>query len=227
MPQDQFPVTDRSRVRRRPDRARYDRETVFPILDAALIGHVGVVIDGRPSIVPMLIARDGEALLLHGSPASRTMRALAAGAEACVSVALIDGLVLARSAFHHSANYRSVICYGRAEEIRNPEAKEQALARFTEKLVPGRSASLRPMLPKEVKGTMILRLPIEEVSAKVRTGGPSDDEEDYELPIWAGVLPLRTVAGEPLPDSRNLGHVEVPGHVLEMMAEWQAGGARA
>jgi len=222
-----FSTTPRTRVRRRPDRARYDRETVFGVLDEALIGHVGIVDDGRPSIVPMLIARDGETLLLHGSPASRTMKALAAGAEACVSAALVDGLVLARSAFHHSANYRSVVCYGTAAEVIDPGEKATALLRFTEKLVPGRTDFLRPMQPNEIKATMILRMLLDEVSAKVRTGGPMDDDEDYVLPIWAGVLPLGTAAGEPEADPRNLAGVELPEHVRELMRGGKSGGAQS
>jgi uncharacterized protein len=208
----------RTRVRRVPARGRYDRETIHAILDETLISHVGFAQDGEPVVIPMLHARVGERLYLHGSSASRLLRALAAGAPVCVTATLVDGLVLARSAFHHSINYRSVVVFGTARLVEPQEERLAALELFTEKLVPGRWPEVRPPSTQELKGTKVLSLPLDEASAKVRTGPPVDDDEDYDLPVWAGVLPMSTVVHEPEPDPRLDPRVEVPAHA----ARWRA-----
>jgi uncharacterized protein len=208
----------RTRVRRVPDRGRYDRETIETILDETLVSHVGVVHDGAPVVIPTLHARLGDRLYLHGSAASRLLRTLERGAEVCATATLIDGLVLARSAFHHSVNYRSVVVFGTAQLVQPESERVQALELFTEKLVPGRWPEVRPPSRQELKGTKVLSLPLDEASAKVRTGPPIDDDEDYELPVWAGVLPMSTVVHEPEPDPRLDPAVEMPAHV----ARWRA-----
>jgi len=208
--------TTRTRLRRLPKRGAHDRPTIDAILDEALIGHVAWVVEGgRPAVIPTLIARDGDHLLIHGSSASRTVRALRAGTEACVEVTHVDGIVLARSAFHHSMNYRSVILYGTLETVEDPE---HALEVFTEKLVPGRWPHVRRPSRQELKGTAVLALPITEGSAKIRTGPPVDDDEDYELDTWAGVVPLRVVAAAPTPDPRLRDGIELPDHVRALSA---------
>src|SRR3954471_15539998 len=189
--------TPRTKLTRLPKRGSHDLETLHAILDEALIGHVAWVQDGRPAVIPTLIARDGDRLLIHGSAKSRTLRALRSGTEACVEVTLVDGLVLARSAFHHSMNYRSAILYGTLEE--EPDA-ERALEIFTNKLVPGRWEHVRWPTRQELKATAVVSLPITEGSAKIRSGGPVDDEEDYALDTWAGVVPIALVHGAPHPD---------------------------
>src|SRR3954449_1773754 len=203
--------TPRTKLRRVPDRGSHDATTIHAILDEALIGHVAWVSeDHRPAVIPTLIARDGDNLLIHGSSASRTLRALRAGTEACVEVTHVDGIVLARSAFHHSMNYRSAILYGTLEEA--PD-KEHALEVFTEKLVPGRWAHVRWPNPQELKGTSVLRLPITEGSAKIRTGPPVDDDEDYALDVWAGVIALETRATTTTADPQLRDGINIPEHV--------------
>lgn len=197
-----YPVTERTRVRRRPQRAAYDKDTVHAILDAGIVCQVGFVDAGRPVVIPTIYARIGETVVFHGASRSRTLLAAGSGVELCFTVTLLDGLVLARSAFHHSANYRSVVAFGRARLVEDREAKTEALRAFTERLNPGRWAVVRPPTDAELKATSVLELPLEEVSAKVRSGGPIDDEEDYALPVWAGVIPLSLQAGTPIPDSR-------------------------
>ena len=192
-------MTDRTRVRRLPKRATYERETIHAILDEALVCHVGFVVDGAPVVIPTIHWRDGETLYVHGSAASRMLRTLKGGVEACVTVTLVDGLVLARSAFHHSMNYRSVVVFGTAREVTGEE-KNRALERLVEHIAPGRAADVRPPNEAELKQTLVLALPLEEASAKIRTGGPVDDEEDYALPVWAGVVPLKLTRGEPVRD---------------------------
>jgi uncharacterized protein len=192
--------TPRTKLRRVPNRGFHDRETVDAILDEALISHVGFVHDGRPAVIPTLHARVGDEVLLHGSAASRMLRALGEGVDVCLTATLIDGLVLARSAFHHSMNYRSVVLYGNARLITGDDELEQALEVFTEKLVPGRWADVRWPTKQELKGTAVLSLPIAEGSAKVRTGPPIDDDEDYALDVWAGVVPLRLTPSAAVPD---------------------------
>jgi nitroimidazol reductase NimA-like FMN-containing flavoprotein (pyridoxamine 5'-phosphate oxidase superfamily) len=194
--------SERSRVRRAPKRAEYDRETIDAILDEAVVAQLGFVADGQPFVIPTLHARVGDEVLIHGSAASRMVTLLGAGVPACLTVTLVDGLVLARSAFHHSMNYRSVVVLGQARFVEGPEERERALAAFTEKLIPGRWDEVRPPTRQELKGTRVLALPLTEASAKVRAGGPVDDEEDYDSDVWAGVVPLRTERGAPQPDTR-------------------------
>ena len=207
------PPSDRTRVRRVPQRGAYERETIEAILDETLISHVGFVHEGQPVVIPTLHARLGERLYLHGSAASRMLRTLQKGVPVCATATLVDGLVLARSAFHHSVNYRSVVVFGTATLIEPGDETVKALELFTEKLVPGRWADVRPPTRQELKGTKVLSLPLDEASAKVRTGPPIDDDEDYDLPVWAGVLPLATQVAEPQPDPRLDPAIETPGYV--------------
>jgi hypothetical protein len=205
--------TDRTRVRRVPQRGAYERETIETILDETLISHVGFVHDGHPVVIPTLHARLGDRLYLHGSAASRMLRTLQKGVPVCATSTLVDGLVLARSAFHHSVNYRSVVVFGTATLIEPGEETVKVLELFTEKLVPGRWADVRPPTRQELKGTKVVSLPLDEASAKVRTGPPIDEDEDYDLPVWAGVLPLATEASQPQPDPRLDPAIETPGYV--------------
>jgi uncharacterized protein len=205
--------SDRTRVRRVPQRGAYERETIDAILDETLISHVGFVHDGQPVVIPTLHARLGDRLYLHGSAASRMLRTLAKGVPVCATATLVDGLVLARSAFHHSVNYRSVVVFGTATLMDPGEETVKVLELFTEKLVPGRWADVRPPTRQELKGTKVLSLPLDEASAKVRTGPPIDEDEDYDLPVWAGVLPLATEVAEPQPDPRLDPAIEMPGYV--------------
>ena len=205
-----FVATDRTAVRRLPKRAAYDRPTVEAILDEALVCHVGFVVDGQPYVIPTIHARVGDRLYVHGSAASRMLRTLGAGPPVCVTVTILDGLVLARSAFHHSMNYRSVVVLGRARRVDDPGEKSAALEAIVEHVVPGRSREARGPDERELAATSVLRLDLVEASAKVRTGPPLDDEADMELPVWAGVIPLRLAAGEPVPDPRLLAGLEVP-----------------
>jgi uncharacterized protein len=197
-----FTPTARTQVKRLPKRASYDRAQVYSILDEGRVCHVGFVVDGQPYVIPTGYARVDDMLYLHGSAASRMLRSLDEGMAVCVTVTLVDGLVLARSAFHHSVNYRSVVALGRARPVTNCDEKLRALRSFTNHLVPGRWDEVRSPTGQELKATSVLVLPLAEVSAKVRTGPPLDDEEDYSLPIWAGVVPVRTEWCEPIPDAR-------------------------
>ncbi len=201
--------SSRTRVRRMPARADYERETIDAILDEALVAHLGFAVEGEPYVIPTLHARVGDRVCFHGSSASRTVRALAAGASVCLTVTLLDGLVLARSAVHHSVNYRSVVVLGKAVPIEDQAEKMAAIEAFTERLIPGRWDEARPPTAKELKAIQVLALPLNEASAKVRSGGPVDDEEDYALDTWAGVIPLETVAGEPMPDARLTNDIPV------------------
>ncbi len=205
--------TERTKVKRLPARGAYDRETIYSILDAGFICHVGFVVEGQPYVIPTGYARVGDELYIHGSSASRMLRNLAAGVEVCVTVTHVDGLVLARSAFHHSINYRSVVVLGRAELVTDADEKYAALEAFTEHIIPGRWPEIRWPNELEMKATSVLRLPIEEASAKIRTGDPKDDEEDYEMNVWAGIVPLETFAGEPIADAKLSNVIEVPEHV--------------
>jgi nitroimidazol reductase NimA-like FMN-containing flavoprotein (pyridoxamine 5'-phosphate oxidase superfamily) len=202
-----------TRVRRKPDRAAYDRPTIDAILDEGLVCHLGFVHEDRPFVIPTLYARAGDVVYVHGSAASRMLRALAGGILACLTVTLVDGLVLARSAFHHSVNYRSVVIQGTALPVTEPAEKERALEAFTEHVVRGRWANVRQPAARELRATAVLRLPIDEASAKARTGPPLDDEPDYELDVWAGVLPLRVEASAPEPDPRLRPGVQPPGYL--------------
>ena len=208
-----FTPTERTQVKRLPKRGAYDRETVFKILDEAFVCHVGFVVDGQPFVIPTNFGRSGETLYLHGSAASRMLRTLSEGIPVCVTVTLVDGLVLARSAFHHSANYRSVVVLGTARLVDEPAEKMEALRLFTEHIMKGRWDQIRWPNEQEMKGTTVLALPLEEVSAKVRTGGPIDDEEDYALPVWAGVLPLETSVKEPVPDPQRKSDQPIPSYL--------------
>ena len=206
-------LTDRTQLRRLPKRGSRDSETIHNILDAAFLAHVGFTTNGQPFVIPTLYGRDGDKLYLHGSAASRMLRELETGIPACVNVTIVDGLVLARSAFHHSMNYRSVVAFGTARKIVDPAQKIFALRAIAEHLMPGRWAQVRGPNEKELKATSVLEFAIEEASAKVRTGLPLDDEEDYELSVWAGVLPLRQTPDTPIADPRLLPGVEVPENV--------------
>lgn len=208
-----FIPTKRTKVQRLPDRGKYDRETVFSILDEGFVCHVGFVVDGQPFVIPTNYARVDGTLYLHGSSASRMLRTISDGVQVCVTVTLVDGLVLARSAFHHSVNYRSVVVLGRAALVQSAEEKMRALEAFTNHVVPGRWKDIRQPTESELKATSVLSLPLEEVSAKVRVGPPKDDEADYALSIWAGVLPLRVVAGAPIADSRLIAGLEPPAYL--------------
>jgi uncharacterized protein len=195
-----YAPTDRSRVRRVPQRATYDAEHVHAILDAGYVAHVGIAEGGQPFVLPMVYVRVDRTLYLHGARTARLLSALAEGVPMCATVTLLDGLVLARSAFHHSLNYRSVMVLGRGVGVVDEAERERAFAAFVDHVVPGRSADVRPPNEQERRATMLVKLPIDEASAKVRTGPPLDDAEDLSLPVWAGVLPLTLTPGVPLPD---------------------------
>jgi nitroimidazol reductase NimA-like FMN-containing flavoprotein (pyridoxamine 5'-phosphate oxidase superfamily) len=203
--------SERTRVKRLNKRAKYDKETVHGILDAMPICSVGYVFKGTPYVTPTLQWREDDHIYWHGSSASRMLETCI-DADVCVTVTMIDGMVMARSAFNHSCNYRSVMVMGKAYIIKDPAEKEQRLKAFTEKLFPGRWDILRPMNPQEFKATTVLSLPLSEASAKIRTGGPKDDDEDYALPIWAGVVPVSMQVGAPINDPRNLAGVLPPEH---------------
>ena len=190
--------TDLNRVRRSPKRGHYDRETIHAILDAGCLCHVGFASDDRPIVIPTLYGREDDSVYLHGSAASRMMKRLREGVPVCVSVAHVDGLVLARSAFHHSMNYRSVVVFGRCAEVTEEAEKRAALDRIVEHVIPGRTRDARGANDKELRQTMVVGLPLNEASAKIRSGPPKDDDEDLELDVWAGLIPLRTVAGDPV-----------------------------
>jgi len=202
--------SERTQVRRLRERGRYDRELIDSILDEALICHVGFVYEGGPVVIPTIHARIGDTLYFHGSPASRMLRSMRSGDEICVNVTLIDGLVVARAAFHNSMNYRSVVVFGSPRIVEDREEKLVAMEAVTEHVIPGRWADSRTMTGKELKATLVAALPLSEASAKVRTGGPNDDEADYDLPIWAGVIPLTVAAGEPVVDPALRLDVAVP-----------------
>ena len=204
-----IPVTKRTKVRRLAKRGNYDRDTIHAILDEALICHVGFVVNGAPVVIPTIHWRESDRLYVHGSAASRMLRNLKDGVDACVTVTLVDGLVLARSAFHHSMNYRSVVVFGKAQVVEGEE-KLRALDALVEHVVRGRSREVRPPNEIELRQTLVISLPLDEASAKIRTGGPVDDEEDYSLPVWAGVVPLKITAGEPVAD-RDVA-VEAPAY---------------
>jgi nitroimidazol reductase NimA-like FMN-containing flavoprotein (pyridoxamine 5'-phosphate oxidase superfamily) len=195
-----FPQTERTTIKRLPKRGVYDRQLVYAILDEGFICHVGFVAEGKPVVIPTGYARVDDQLYIHGSQASRMLRTLKTGIDVCVTVTLLDGLVLARSAFNHSMNYRSVVVFGKTVAIEEPGAKLAALRALAEHMIPSRWDEVRQPTDQELKATTVLSLPLEEVSAKVRTGPPLDDDGDYSLEVWAGVLPLKLVAGEPVKD---------------------------
>ncbi|MEX2160239.1 MAG: pyridoxamine 5'-phosphate oxidase family protein [Dehalococcoidia bacterium] len=206
--------TPRTTVRRLPKRGAHDFETIASILDEAFVCHVGFVVDGQPYVVPTGYGRDGRTLYIHGSSASRMLRTLSQGVPACVTVTLVDGLVLARSAFHHSINYRSVVVLGDAQLVQGDE-KLHALRTVSEHMTPGRWDDVRPPTAQELKATSVLKLDIEEASAKLRTGGPIDDEEDLSLDVWAGVLPMSLVPKRPVADEHTPAAIDVPPYVTK------------
>jgi nitroimidazol reductase NimA-like FMN-containing flavoprotein (pyridoxamine 5'-phosphate oxidase superfamily) len=204
-------ASSRTRVRRLPERGRYDREALEAVLDAGMVAHLGFVADGQPFVIPTLHARVDDEVYVHGSAASRTLRTLAGGFPACLTVTLLDGIVLARSVFEHSMNYRSVVVLGHATPVVEPDEKLAALEAFTEKLLPGRWNEARQPTAKELKATSVLRLPLDEASAKIREGGPEDgDTPDAELEVWAGHVPLVVTALEPVPDPSLRPGIPVP-----------------
>jgi len=210
-----FPPNERTRVVREPQRGIYDRETIYEILDAGFVCHVGFTMETQPYVIPTMFARVQDAIYFHGSAASRMLRGVSNGIPVCVTITLVDGLVLARSVFNHSMNYRSVVALGKAFLVDAPDEKRNALHAFTEKILPGRWREARQPNEKELKATSILRLPLTEVSAKVRVGPPEDDAEDYALQTWAGVIPLQLVAGAPIRDARCDAAIPVPEYVTE------------
>jgi uncharacterized protein len=217
-----FTPTDRTTLKRLPKRGQYDHEIVYRILDEAFICHVGFLSEGKPVVIPTAYARIGQDLYIHGSAASRMLRSLEEGIDVCLTVTLVDGLVLARSAFHHSINYRSVVIFGTARIVGEPAEKLTALHAFTDHIVPGRWQEVRPPNESELRATIVLKLPLIEVSAKVRTGPPIDDEEDYELHVWAGVVPLTIKADIPIDDER-LNGIEPPDYVRNYSRELGVG----
>jgi nitroimidazol reductase NimA-like FMN-containing flavoprotein (pyridoxamine 5'-phosphate oxidase superfamily) len=202
-------TTDRTKVRRLPDRGRDDRALAYDVIDEAYIAHVGFVVDGEPRVLPMTYGRDGDVLYLHGAVGNAMLRA-SADAEVCVTITLLDGLVLARSAFHHSMNYRSVVLLGTARKVEDDDEKRRAFDCIVEHVLTGRSQVARPANDSELRKTLVLALPIEEGSAKVRTGGPIDDEEDLDLDVWAGVVPLRLTPGSPEQDAAQQAGLPEP-----------------
>jgi len=202
--------TPRTTLKRLPQRGSYNRQLINQILDEAFVCHVGLIVDGQPLVIPTGYARAGDNLLIHGSQAGRMLRHLSEGIDVCLTVTLIDGLVLARSAFHHSMNYRSVVVFGRATTIEDPVEKTAALFALSEHMIPSRWADVRKPNQRELEQTTVLSLPITEASAKVRTGPPLDDDEDYALDVWAGVIPLKLVAESPIADPRLPKQIEAP-----------------
>jgi len=209
----EFTPTERTRVRRKPDRGNYDRETIYGILDQAFVCHVGFIADGMPVVVPTNYVRVGDKLFLHGSTASRLMKTLGSGAPFCLSVTLLDGIVFSPTATGHSVNYRSVVLMGKAEPILDPAAKLAAMRDFVEYVLRGRWAAVRPPSERELKGTMVLAVPLVEVSAKIRTGFAVDDDKEYDGTAWTGVLPFRWTPGEPIRDPRGDLTVPVPENI--------------
>ena len=209
----QITPTDRTRVRRKPDRANYDRDTIYAILDQAFVCHVGFIADGMPVVVPTNYVRVGDKLFLHGSTASRLMKTLGSGASFCLSVTLLDGIVFSPTATGHSVNYRSVVVMAKAEPIEDPAAKLAAMRDFVEYVLRGRWATVRPPSDQELKGTMVLSVPLVEASAKIRTGFAVDDAKEYASGAWAGVLPFKWTPGEPVRDPRGDAATPVPENV--------------
>jgi nitroimidazol reductase NimA-like FMN-containing flavoprotein (pyridoxamine 5'-phosphate oxidase superfamily) len=209
-----FSKTKRTTLKRLPKRGVYKRNSIYDILDEGFICHVGFAVDSKPVVIPTGYARVEDQLYVHGSQASRMLRTLSEGVDVCITVTLVDGLVLARSAFHHSINYRSVVIFGRASLVTDPETKLAALFAFSEHVIPGRWDDVRAPTPEELKATSVLSLELTEASAKVRTGPPLDDEEDYSLPVWAGVIPLRVTSSAPIRDPRLHDGTEPPSYAI-------------
>lgn len=208
-----FEKMNKNRVKRHPERGAYDKATVYQIIDEALICHVAFVQDDEPVVIPTLHARHDDSILLHGATSSRLMRHLASGQRVSVAFSLVDGLVLARSVFNHSINYRSVVLFGQGQKIESDAQKMVALERFTERIMPGRWADARMPTATELKATAVSKVPIELASAKIRQGPPVDDEADLNLPVWAGILPIRQRAGEPAPDPQQLSGIPLPDYI--------------
>jgi len=211
--QDQQTSTQRSQIRRLPQRGHYEREVINQILDEGLVCHVGFAVEGQPFVIPTAYGRAGDQLYIHGSPASRMLHTLQGGIEVCVTITLLDGLVLARSAFHHSMNYRSAVIFGKAIIVQDTGQKLEALKAFTEHIVPGRWSEVRLPTKQEIAGTLVLSLPLAEASAKVRIGPPNDDAADYTLPVWAGELPLRLTPMAPVCDPSLFPAIKLPASV--------------
>lgn len=211
-----FPVTVRNKLGRAAQRGHYDRDTVYAILDAGLVCHIGYQIDGQPYVTPTAYWREGDRVYWHGSTGSRMLRHQRQGVPVCFTVSHLDGLVMARSGFHHSVNYRSVMAFGTPEPVLDEAEKERQLERLMERIAPGRWETLRPMTPKERRATLVMSLTLTEAVAKVRNGGPVDDEEDYALPLWAGVLPVQTVIGEAVDDDRLAEGVTRPAQLTAL-----------
>ena len=212
---DTFPKTARNKVKRMPERGHYDAATIYPIIDAALICHVGFAIDDQPYIIPTLHARQGDTILLHGAKGSRLLRHIQSGGEVCITITLLDGIVLARSVFHHSINYRSAVLFGTGAVIADEQARLQALEAFTERLIPGRWQDARQPNAHELRQTTVVAVPIASASAKLRSGPPGDEAEDYDLPVWAGVLPLQQIAGTPLADPQLKPGIALPDYIRD------------
>lgn len=212
--QDTLPTTDRSKVKRQPQRGLYDRALIHQILDEALVVHVGFVANGQPFVIPMGFGRDRDRLYIHGATASRMLQNLQEGIDVCVTATLLDGLVVARSLFHYSMNYRSVVLFGRATLIDDEAEKTHALKALSEHMVPGSWEQARKPRPQEVNATTVLVFPIKEGSAKIRTGDPKDDAADHALPIWAGQIPLKLTPGDPISDSQLAPDIPVPENLL-------------
>src|SRR5881296_2697952 len=210
-----IPQTPRTTLKRLPQRGSYDRQLINRILDEAFICHVGFMVDGQPMVIPTGYARAGDHLLIHGSQASRMLRHLSQGIDVCVTVTLIDGLVLARSAFHHSMNYRSVVVFGHTRLVEDRAEKIAALRALSDHMIPGRWDDVREPTEEELKLTTVLALPLAEASAKIRTGPPLDDEEDYDMKVWAGVIPLRLIANQPIADPRLPKDIEPPSYATD------------
>lgn len=218
----EFERTNRNQIKRIPNRGHYDRATIYGILDAGFLCHVGFVVDGQPFVIPTLYGRSGDSVYVHGSAASRLLKNLAQGINVCLTVTHVDGLVLARSAFHHSMNYRSAVLFGSAVEVAGDE-KERGLFVISEQVLKGRWHEVRPPVEKELKATSVLRLDIESASAKIRTGPPSDEPEDYALPIWAGVVPIAQRFCAVEPDERLGESIEEPQSLKNLLGEGTAG----
>jgi len=206
-------TTEKTKLKRLPKRGNFERETVYQILDEGFVCHIGFTVDEQPFAIPTGYARIEDNLFIHGSAASRMMRAMAWEKEVCVTVTLVDGLVLARSAFHHSMNYRSVVIFGKAKVVGDEAEKFNALKAFTEHIVPNRWTEIRPPTANELKATTVLSLPITEASAKIRAGNPVDNEEDYAMNVWAGVIPLKMWAGKPIADDKLNDGISIPSYV--------------
>ena len=209
-----FEKTEQNRVRRVAQRGHYDKETIYPIIDEALICHVGIVQDGIPIVIPTIHARDGDKIILHGAKASRLLKHVAAGHSVCVTITFLDGLVLARSSFHHSMNYRSVVLFGTGRVVEDAQEKMRALEILSEHLTPGRWEDARKPNVKEMKATAVVELTIESASAKIRTGPPGDDDEDYQLPVWAGVLPMQQQILPPVADPKLNEGTMLPDYIV-------------